>query len=137
MKKALLIATLATFLMGCGKVEIAEETQAEVIVVPETRVAENRVVYGRYYTDGTVVTADGNEWGYFAEEISEKTPYDGMPIAVVLNDSGTIEIEDDFIKGVVFDRETAIYDELEDQMKTNENWTVTRTGNDIRIKVED
>lgn len=45
--------------------------------------------YGRYYTDGTVITNDGNEWGYSTDTVSDQTPYDNMPVCVSFDDNGT------------------------------------------------
>ena len=70
--------------------------------------------YGRYYTDGTVITNDGNEWAYSTDLISNQIPTNDMPVWVGFDDNGTPnEITDDIILGLVYDRETAIYDNLE------------------------
>lgn len=88
--------------------------------------------YGRYYTDGTVITNDGNEWGYTTETISEQTPYDNMPIWIGFDDNGTPnDIQDDIIVGIVYDRITAIYDELETAL--GDSFELERDGNNIRI----
>ena len=96
--------------------------------VEHTRYTAN----GRYYTDGTVITNDGNIWGYSTDIISDQTPTDDMPVWVGFDDNGTPDIiEDDIILGLVYDRETAIYDELEKAL--GEKFTITREGNNIKI----
>ena len=92
--------------------------------------------YGRYYTDGTVTTNDGNDsmwWEYSTDSISNQTPYDGMPVWVAFDDNGTPDdITDDIILGLVYDRETAIYDDLETAL--SDKFELERDGNNIRIK---
>jgi hypothetical protein len=88
--------------------------------------------YGRYYTDGTVITDDGNEWGYSTDTISERTPYDAMPVWVALDDNGTPDnIADDIILGLVYDLNTAVYDELETVL--SDKFELTRDDNNIKI----
>lgn len=59
---------------------------------------------GRYYTDGTVITDDGNIWGYSQDIISDEPSYNDEPIIALMDDNGTPEvITDDIIIGVVFD----------------------------------
>ena len=87
--------------------------------------------YGRYYTDGTVITNDGNEWSYITDTISDKTPTNAMPVWVAFDDNGTADITDDIVLGVVYDRETAIYDDLETAL--GDKFELTRDGNNIRI----
>lgn len=87
---------------------------------------------GRYYTDGTVITADGNEWTYNTDTISDKTPYDGMPVSVGFDDNGTPDnIYDDIVLGLVWDINTSVYDELEDAL--SDKFEITRDGNNIHI----
>ena len=89
--------------------------------------------YGRYYTDGTVVTNDGNEWSYCTDTISDKTPTDNMPVWIAFDDNGTADkVEDDIILGLVYDRETAIYDDLETALSGK--FELERDGNNIHIK---
>ena len=77
--------------------------------------------YGRYYTDGTVITNDGNEWAYSTDLISNQIPTNDMPVWVGFDDNGTPnEITDDIILGLVYDRETAIYDNLETALSNKE-----------------
>lgn len=88
--------------------------------------------YGRYYTDGTVITNDGNEWGYNTDTISDQTPTDGMPVWVGFDDNGTpTNITDDIILGLVYDRNTAIYDDLETAL--SDSFELERDGNNIHI----
>lgn len=89
--------------------------------------------YGRYYTNGTVVTDDGNEWAYHTNTISDKTPTDAMPVWVAFDDNGTPnDIYDDVVLGLVYDRNTAVYDALETAL--SDKFELERNGNDIRIK---
>ena len=82
--------------------------------------------YGRYYTDGTVITNDGNEWAYSTDLISNQTPTDDMPVWVGFDDNGTPnDITDDIILGLVYDRETALSDKFE----------LERNDNNIRISI--
>lgn len=112
--------TLFTFRDGTGYyVETAE---------PQTYTA-----YGRYYTNGTVITNDGNEWGYMTDIISDRTPEDGMPVWIGFDDNGTPDvITDDIILGLVYDRNTAIYDDLETAL--SDQFELERDGNNIHIK---
>lgn len=124
MKKllTLALASAMTLTVGCSpKVEPTPKPD------PQTYTA-----YGRYYTEGIVITNDGNEWGYSTDTISNRTPTDGMPIWVGFDDNGTPEeITDDIILGVVYDRNTAIYDELESAL--GEDFELEREGNNIHI----
>lgn len=89
--------------------------------------------FGRYYTNGTVVTNDGNTWAYTTDTISDKTPYDNMPVWIGLDDNGTpTDITDDIVLGLVFDVYTAIYDDLATSL--SESFELERDGNNIRIK---
>lgn len=91
--------------------------------------------YGRYYTDGTVTTNDGNDtlwWEYNTDTVSDLTPYDAMPVWVGFDDNGTPDIlKDDIILGLVYDRETAIYDELEEAL--GDKFELERDNNNIKI----
>lgn len=147
MKRKIIIGLLA--LAACASLCVALQSKAngkEVAEAQEVKPSETiatetvlketiRIEHGRYYLNGTVITNDGNEWWYSTREISSREPYDGMPVTVVFSDNGTTEKTDDIIEGVVFDRETAIYDELEKEMSQVDGWTVTRNGNEIRISV--
>ena len=87
---------------------------------------------GRYYTNGTVVTTDGNEWTYSTDTISDKTPYDGMPVHIGFDDNGTpSDIYDDVVLGLVWDINTSVYDDLEDAL--GDKFELTRDGNNIHI----
>ena len=88
---------------------------------------------GRYYTDGTIITNDGNIWEYSADSISDQTPTDAMPIWAGLDDNGTPDdITDDIILGLVYDRNTAIYDALETAL--SDKFVLERNGNNIQIQ---
>lgn len=120
-KQIALILAMGAFLMttGCTK-EMAEVE------------SQQYTAYGRYYTEGTVITDDGNEWEYTTDTISDKTPTDAMPIWVGFDDNGTPnDITDDIILGVVYDRETAIYDQLETAL--GDSFELEREGNNIHI----
>ena len=125
MKKLLAIATiLCTILLaGCTQ---TESPQVE---------SQQYTAYGRYYTDGTVITDDGYDsiwWEYSTDTISDQTPYDAMPVWVAFDDNGTPDdITDDIILGLVYDRETAIYDALETEL--SKEFETERNGNEIRI----
>lgn len=52
---------------------------------------------GTYYLDGTVITEDGNEWGYNTDTITT----DGTAVIVRFDNNGTInDITDDIILGI-------------------------------------
>ena len=98
--------------------------------------AQTYTAYGRYYTDGTVIVDYGDgalsKWEYSTDTISDKTPYDAMPVWVGFSDNGTPdEVTDDIILGLVYDRNTAIYDQLEESL--SEEFEIKRDGNNIRI----
>lgn len=97
--------------------------------------SQQYTAYGRYYTDGTVITDDGNDslwWEYSTDTISDQTPYDAMPVWVAFDDNATPDdITDDIILGLVYDRETAIYDQLEAEL--SKDFEIERNGNEIRI----
>lgn len=103
-------------------------------ILTEEKVEHTKyTAYGRYYTDGTVITADCNEWAYSTDIISDKTPYDGMPVWIGFDDNGTPDnITDDIVLGLVYDLETAIYDDLEDAL--GDKFEIERDGNNINIK---
>ncbi len=117
MKKLTALLILCTLLMtGCA----------------EPTVHTRYTAYGRYYTEGTVITNDGNEWSYSTNTISDKTPTDAMPVWVGFDDNGTPnDITDDIILGLVYDRNTAIYDDLETVL--DDKFELTRDGNNIHI----
>ena len=124
MKKLTAILILSVlFLGGCT-------TKSE----PKVEVEHTRyTAYGRYYTDSTVITNDGNEWGYGTDTISDIAVYDGMPIWIGFDDNGTpTDITDDIILGLVYDRNTAIYDDLETALSNS--FELERDGNNIHIK---
>lgn len=86
------------------------------------------------YNDGgsAWVDEEGEEWIYRTEEVSEVAVYDGMPVFLFFNDNGTPDDRyDDEIIGILYDRETAIYDELETSL--SEAFELSREGNNIRI----
>lgn len=98
----------------------------------EPKVSTRYIAYGRYYTDNTVITNDGNEWGYGTDTISNKAVYDGMPVWVGFDDNGTpADTTDDIILGLVYDRETAIYDALE--VALSDEFELERDNNNIHI----
>ena len=99
---------------------------------PPKAESQRYTAYGRYYTDGAIITNDGNEWSYHTDTISDQTPYDSMPIWIGFDDNGTPNnITDDVILGVVYDRKTAIYDSLETEL--GNKFKLERSGNNIRI----
>ncbi len=124
MKKLLaLILVMGAFLMttACTNTEPAPKTES-------TRYTS----YGRYFTEGVVITNDGNLWEYSTDSISDKTPTDNMPVWIGFDDNATPDdITDDIILGLVYDRNTAIYDQLEEEL--SEEFEIERNGNEIRI----
>ena len=125
MKKSILalILVMGAFLMTTG---CTQEKKVE---------SQTYTAYCRYYTDGTVITNDGNDllwWEFSTDTISEQTPYDTMPVWVAFDDNATPDdITDDIILGLVYDRETAIYDQLEAALA--DTFELTREGNNIHI----
>lgn len=128
MKKLLaLTLVVGAFLMtiGCS----SQDKPAPAIEIESQRYT----AYGRYYTNGTVITNDGHEWNYTTDSISDRTPEDAMPVWVGFDDKGTpADITDDIILGLVYDRNTAIYDELETAL--SDEFELEREGNNIKIK---
>ena len=97
--------------------------------------------YGRYDTNISMngrtfkgfITNDGMAWEYDTDTVSNKSVYDGMPVWIGFSDNGTPDdITDDVPLGLVYDRETAIYDELEDAL--SDSFELERTNNNIYIK---
>lgn len=122
MKKHLIATVLlcTALLGGCAKAD-------------EPQVHTRYTAYGRYYTSGIVITNDGNEWAYSTDTISDKTPTDAMPIWAGFDDNATPDdITDDIILGLVYDRETAVYDALETAL--SDTFELERNGNNIKIK---
>lgn len=130
MKKLLSITCIliSLLLTACSA-----QPQAPTEAVPE--VQHNRyITTGRYYTDGSVITADGNEWGYSTDTISDRPAENAMPVYVAFDDNGTANnIYDDSILGLVLDLETYIYDRLESTLSESEAFTIERDGNNITI----
>lgn len=122
------LLAVATFV---GAFIVGIESHKQVEVEPEV-VHTRYTAYGRYYTDGTVITNDGNEWAYNTDTVSDKASYDNMPVWIGFDDNGTTDITDDIILGLVYDRETAIYDALETALA--DEFALERDGNNIRIK---
>lgn len=125
------VATLVIgFIIG------VETHKTEVVVETEPKVHTRYTAYGRYYTDGTVITDDGYDsmaWEYNTDSVSGQTPYDNMPVWIGFDDNGTPDnITDDIVLGLVYDRETAIYDALETEL--GDDFQLERDGNNIRIQ---
>lgn len=136
-KSGLLVVAIGILLVifgyGCWKYaneKSVEEPIAEPVVVTE---AERYITSGRYYEEGYVVDSNGERWDY---ECDKSDFYDGIPVKVVMSDNGTQNLYDDVVLGLVYDRETAIYDELEESFSEVEDWEVSRDGNDIHISVK-
>jgi hypothetical protein len=130
-KFAALTLIVGAFLMLSGCSSNAEPTpKSEPAPIPK-REPQRYTAYGRYYTDGTVITEDGNERSYTTDSISDRTPTDAMPVWIGFDDNGTAEVTDDIILGLVYDRNTAIYDELETAL--SEKFEIERDGNNIHI----
>ena len=87
---------------------------------------------GRYYTDGSVITHDGNVWGYQTEIISDEPAYNNEPVFVVFDNNGTeTDIYDDIVIDLMLDVRTAIYDELEAEL--SKEFVLERENNNIKI----
>ena len=129
MKKLVSILFLAAmFLTGCSTTTEEPKVAEPVAEVEHTRYVD----HGRYYLEGKVITDDGNIWSYSQDIISDKDSYDAEPVYIGFDDNGTPDtIEDDIILGLVFDRETAIYDALEESL--SESFELERDGNNIHI----
>jgi hypothetical protein len=122
MKKLLALALIAgAFLMTIGCVNKQEKVHTMY------------VTQGHYYTDGTVITTDGNIWDYQTDIISDKPSYDHQAVNVGFDDNGTADdITDDIILGLTWDVTTSIYDDLETAL--SDKFDFDREGNNIRIK---
>ena len=122
---ALILVVVFTIYQGA----IADKLKTTEVSEVHTRYT----AYGRYYTDGIVITNDGNEWSYSTDTVSNKTPYNNMPVWIGFDDNGTPnDITDDVILGLVYDRETAIYDKLETAL--SDKFELERKDNNIRIQ---
>ena len=128
--KSLLKATAITLVLAVGlRIGIRQVKPTEV-ETPHNKYT----AYGRYYTDGTVITNDGNEWAYSTDLISNQIPTNDMPVWVDFDDNGTPnDITDDIILGLVYDRETAIYDNLETAL--SDKFELERNDNNILEEV--
>ena len=131
------VATLVIgFIIGVETHKPRVEPELVPIAEVESKVHTRYTAYGRYYTDGTVTVSDGYDsmaWEYDTDLVSGQTPYDYMPVWIAFDDSGTPDyIKDDVVLGLVYDRETAIYDALEEEFE--EDFEIERNGNNIRIQ---
>lgn len=125
------VVLLAVLALVVGFIVTAEMPQKPVVEAP--KVHTRYTAYGRYYTEGTVITDDGNEWSYSTDIISDKTPTDNMPVWIGFDDNGTpTDITDDIVLGLVYDVYTAIYDALETEL--SKEFELERDGNHIQIK---
>ena len=118
MKRTLLIFALcAVLLSGCG-----------------TKRNEQYTTTGRYYTNGTLITSDGNIWNYQTETVNKGPVYDGMPVHATFDDNGTeTNIYDDTIVELTLDVRTVLCDELGIEI-TNDFEFVMDDNNIITIK---
>lgn len=134
MKKLLTAAILfcAVWALCIG----AEHIWEHLNVTDTTPEVEHTVYFiaGRYDDlQGQVLTNDGNVWDYTQDIISDEPSYNNEPIIACIDDNGTpTEVTDDIILGLVIDRETAIYDELEEALSIK--FDLEREGNNIRIQ---
>lgn len=81
------------------------------------------------------ITIDDNELFYAKHGIDIVISCNDEPIFALFDDNGTPDnIYDDEILGVVLDRETAIYDELETALSSD--FALERQGNDIKLSIK-
>ena len=127
MIKKIILALLGVSLLltGCGEVPEQEGPVLE---------SKTYIMSGRYYTAGELFTDDGNYWEYSQDIISSKPSYDSEPVYALISDMGTANKFDDEVLGLVLDRETAIYDELE--IRLSEEFSVERDGNKLHLDPE-
>ena len=125
-KKIIIVLSLCSILLcGCA-------TKGNEQVVSNVSDHEQYVTIGRYYVDGSIVTYDGNVWGYQTEIISDEPSYNNEPVYVVFDDNGTeTDIYDDVIIDLMLDVRTAIYDELE--IELSKEFVLERENNNIKI----
>jgi hypothetical protein len=123
LKKIMFLAiALSVLLTGCGSKPEVEHTRY--------------TVQGRYYTLGICEDINGNVWEYSTDVISKINVYNEMPVYICLDDAGTPDnIYDDVVLGLVYDRETSVYDQLEDALA--DSFAIERDGNNIRILKEE
>lgn len=130
MKKIISLLALGAIVFTCSGCSKANEPVSETKTVSIAHA--QYMTTGRYYTNGSVITHDGNIWDYQTEIISDEPSYDNEPVYVVFDNNGTENsIYDDAIIGLILDVNTAIYDELETEL--SESFELERNGNDIRI----
>ena len=93
MKKYLICAAFGVFFGVMFLTACNEPTTTTDRVVERNTYA----TYGTYYSDGTIVTDDGNAWDYFTEDVNNDTP-----VVVVFDDISTPNyIYDDEILEIV------------------------------------
>lgn len=133
MKKALVtVLTLATLagLTGCTRTP-----------EPEPPATVTKYITRARYTAPQLTTADGNLWSYDGAVQGENIPehhQTNTPVYAVFHDNGTPdELTDDVVCGLVFDRETAIYDDLYQTFSNDPYFTVDREGNTLHIGTAD
>lgn len=129
MLKKIILALVGASLLLTGCTE--KENVVTEFTPPEST---TYIISGRYYTSGELFTEDGNSWEYSQDVISESPSYDNQPVYALINDMGTANQFDDEILGLVLDRETAIYDELE--ILLSEEFSVERDGNNLHLDPE-
>lgn len=94
------------------------------------------VMQGRCYERNIWEDTTGNLWEYTTDAVSKVLVYDGMPVYICFDDAGTPDnIYDDEVLGLVYDRETAIYDSLEASL--SDAFELERDGNMINIMREE
>ena len=126
-KLALIVMLLANMFIGL---------QAQA---PELRVREPERYEAdcRYDTNGCLVTTSGEVFIYHTDKVSGKAVYDGMPVWACFDDNGTDQLEDDVVIGLVYDRETAMFDAFEKSFSEVDDWNITREGNNIHISLKE
>ena len=92
MKKVAIMMMLAMMtLVGCG----AEPETEEVVEVE----ADYYTMSGLYYDEGYVCDEFGEVWEFWWK--TDKEVYDGMPVKMIMSDSGTDYLYDDEVLELV------------------------------------
>ena len=98
MKKLIALSLLASLLFA----SCARPANEPKELVPIRNASDHYIVDGHYYTDGTIVTADGNAWNYS----TDKPINNDAPVYVLFDDNGPADdIYDDIIVDIYVRKE--------------------------------